>query len=83
MTGQAQSVPLLQGITYEMGAVTVDPGSSAYDPRPLIPYLKELGVPYFYEQQGMALGIKICQDMRRICVKSQPLPPKGMLVVGM
>lgn len=35
-----------------MGAATVDPGSTAYDPRPLIPYLAELGVPYFYEQQG-------------------------------
>lgn len=37
-----------------MGAVTVDPGSTAYDPRPLIPYLAELGVPYFYEEQGNA-----------------------------
>ena len=36
-----------------MGAVTVDPGSSAYDPRPLIPYLAELGIPYFYEEQGI------------------------------
>ena len=36
-----------------MGAVTVDPGSSAYDPRPLIPYLAELGIPYFYEEQGV------------------------------
>lgn len=35
-----------------MGAVTVDPGSSAYDPRPLIPYMAELKVPYFYEEQG-------------------------------
>jgi hypothetical protein len=34
-----------------MGAVTVDPQSSAYDPRPLIPYLEELGVEYLYEEQ--------------------------------
>eukprot|EP00095_Tigriopus_kingsejongensis_P008560 snap_masked-scaffold548_size139981-processed-gene-0.14 protein:Tk08560 transcript:snap_masked-scaffold548_size139981-processed-gene-0.14-mRNA-1 annotation:"PREDICTED: uncharacterized protein LOC100175538" len=39
------------GIHFELGAVTVDPLSSAYDPRPLIPYLKTLGVPYLYEEQ--------------------------------
>ncbi|CAL8095207.1 unnamed protein product [Calicophoron daubneyi] len=38
---------------FTLGAVTVDPGSSAYDPRPLIPYLAELGIPYFYEKQGI------------------------------
>ncbi|VDN96716.1 unnamed protein product, partial [Rodentolepis nana] len=36
---------------FEIGAVTVDPGSSAFDPRPLIPYLAELGVKYHYEEQ--------------------------------
>ncbi|VEL27921.1 unnamed protein product [Protopolystoma xenopodis] len=38
--------------TFSLGAVTVDPGTSSYNPRPLIPYLAELGVPYFYEEQG-------------------------------
>ena len=42
-----------QGISFEFGAVTVDPMSSAYDPRPLIPYLEQLGVEYFYEQQDI------------------------------
>eukprot|EP00090_Calanus_glacialis_P001177 TRINITY_DN10816_c0_g1_i1.p1 TRINITY_DN10816_c0_g1~~TRINITY_DN10816_c0_g1_i1.p1 ORF type:complete len:1070 (-),score=297.95 TRINITY_DN10816_c0_g1_i1:54-3263(-) len=42
-----------QGINFEFGAVTVDPMSSAYDPRPLIPYLEQLGVEYFYEQQDI------------------------------
>ncbi|KAM3185972.1 hypothetical protein ACTXT7_005320 [Hymenolepis weldensis] len=37
--------------SFEIGAVTVDPGSSAFDPRPLIPYLAELGVEYLYEEQ--------------------------------
>ena len=41
-----------KGITFELGAVTVDPQSSGYDPRPLIPYLNALGVPYFFEEQG-------------------------------
>ncbi len=39
------------GVRLELGAVTVDPGSSAYDPRPLVPYLDSLGVKYLYEEQ--------------------------------
>ena len=31
--------------------MTVDPGSSSYNPQPLIPYLASLGVPYYFEQQ--------------------------------
>jgi len=42
-----------QGINFEFGAVTVDPMSSAYDPRPLVPYLRQLGVHYLYEQQDI------------------------------
>ena len=39
------------GISFDLGAMTVDPGSSSYDPSPLIPYMKELDIPYFYERQ--------------------------------
>ena len=45
--------PLNNPIKFEIGALTVDPQSSAYDPRPLIPYLAELGVPYLYEEQAI------------------------------
>ncbi len=38
--------------SFDLGAVTVDPGSSAFDPRPLIPYLADLGVEYLYEEQS-------------------------------
>ena len=41
------------GIDFELGALTIDPLSSAYDPRPLIPYLAELNVPYLYEEQAI------------------------------
>ena len=41
------------GISFDLGAVTVDPQSSAYDPRPLIPYLASLGVEYLYEEQAI------------------------------
>ena len=40
-------------IKFDLGALTIDPLSSAYDPRPLIPYLKELGIPYLYEEQAI------------------------------
>ena len=39
------------GVDFRLGACTVDPQSSAYDPRPLIPYLASLGVQYLYEEQ--------------------------------
>ena len=39
------------GIEFQIGAITVDPGSTAYDPSPLIPYMQLLGIPYYYEQQ--------------------------------
>ncbi len=39
-------------ITFDIGAVTVDPGTDAFDPSPLIPYMKKLGVPFFYEDQN-------------------------------
>lgn len=48
---QAQFVMAKEGISFTFGAVTVDPKHSGYNPRPLIPYLKSLGVPYFYEEQ--------------------------------
>ena len=47
-------------IDFEIGALTIDPLSSSYDPRPLIPYLKELGVPYLYEEQAiMEAALKV------------------------
>lgn len=41
-----------RGIRFELGAVTVDPGNSAYNPKPLMTYVESLGVPYFYEEQS-------------------------------
>ena len=50
---RVQLIINLQGINFVFGAVTVDPMSSAYDPRPLVPYLRQLGVHYLYEQQDI------------------------------
>ncbi|MGH8501694.1 MAG: ATP-binding protein [Gammaproteobacteria bacterium] len=38
-------------IRFELGAVTVDPQSEVYDPSPLIPYMEQLEVPYYYQRK--------------------------------
>ena len=54
----------------------MDPGTSAYNPRPLIKYMAALGVPYIYEEQpiidvaGTIDGLKsicsFCSRMKRV-----------------
>ena len=43
---------IFQNINFTLGAVTVDPLTASYDPRPLKGYLAQLGLPYLYEEQG-------------------------------
>jgi len=38
---------------WSFAAATVDPGTSAFNPRPLIPYLKALGVEYHFLESGI------------------------------
>lgn len=38
-------------ISFEIGAVTIDPQSETFSPKALIPYLKELGVNYHYVEE--------------------------------
>lgn len=38
-------------ISFDVGVITVDPQSEAFDPSPLKPYLKSLGVPYYYQSE--------------------------------
>ena len=40
-------------INFEIAAMTVDPQSEDFDPSPLIPYLKTLGVEYFYVKEAI------------------------------
>ena len=59
-------------MAFDLGAMTIDPLSSAYDPRPLIPYLKELNVPYLYEEQVNVFCLhffyyKLTDDENPIC----------------
>lgn len=62
-------------IRFELGAVTVDPQSDQFDPSPLIPYMKALGVDYHYQREPiMRMAIQhldndsycsFCARMRR------------------
>ena len=40
-------------IKFELAAMTVDPQSEDFDPSPLIPYLKSIGVEYFYKKEAI------------------------------
>ena len=48
---QYQHYAAKKGISFSLGAVTIDPQTPSYDPSPLKDYLKLLDTPYFYEEQ--------------------------------
>ncbi|XP_033110209.1 uncharacterized protein LOC117111409 [Anneissia japonica] len=54
-------------IEFLLGAVTVDPQTSTYDPSPLKGYLAELGVPYFYEEQCIMEQAAALPECTSIC----------------
>lgn len=59
-----------KNVSFEFGAMTVDPQSAGYDPSPLIGYCKSLGVPYHYEEQdiiGMASKLPVCESICSFC----------------
>ncbi|RXG56077.1 tRNA 2-thiocytidine biosynthesis protein TtcA [Armadillidium vulgare] len=56
-----------KNLSFSLGAVTVDPLSTSYDPRPLIPYLKSLGIPYFYEEQDILKQAMGMDSLNSIC----------------
>ena len=49
---QYQFYAASKGKAFTLGAMTVDPMTSSYDPSPLKGYLAALGLPYFYEEQS-------------------------------
>ena len=57
-------------ISWELGAVTVDPGTDAFDPSPLKAYMQALGIPYFY------LGERIF-DRAKVIMQGM-LPQRGV-----
>lgn len=66
---QLQYILAKNGVSFTFGATTVDPKHSGYDPRPLIPYLEALEVPYFFEEQEiMPLAMeKGSENVTSIC----------------
>ena len=60
LSGGKDSLSLLQvlmhlkrsaPIRFELGAVTVDPMSDGFDPAPLKPYVRDLGIPHHYRAE--------------------------------
>ncbi|GLH13232.1 Cytoplasmic tRNA 2-thiolation protein 1 [Gryllus bimaculatus] len=67
---QYQFYARAKGVHFILGAATVDPGSTAYDPRPLIPYMESLGVHYLYEEQPIlqqAAALDRCTSVCSFC----------------
>ncbi|XP_065179640.1 uncharacterized protein LOC135810102 [Sycon ciliatum] len=65
---QYQFVAKKKGILFDLGAVTIDPQTEAYDPSPLKAYLSALGVPYYYEEQGiLAKATALGEECTSIC----------------
>ena len=54
-------------ISFEVGVVTVDPQSDAYDPSPLVPYLEQLKVPYFYRSEPILTLADKHMDNKSFC----------------
>ncbi len=51
----------------EIGACTVDPMSDDFNPKPLINYMKDLNVPYFYERDKILEKAKLNLQKNSIC----------------
>ncbi|CAB3401688.1 unnamed protein product [Caenorhabditis bovis] len=53
--------------SFDLGAITIDPGSAEYNPRPLIDYCRRLNIDYFYEEQDIIGAAKRVGGLRSIC----------------
>ncbi len=54
-------------ITFSIGAVTVDPQADSFDPSPLIPYMKSLGIEYFYRSEPIVELAEQHMDNQSYC----------------
>ena len=54
-------------IRFDIGACTVDPQTPEYDPSVLKVYLKQLGVPYFYQSHGIIEQASCSLEKNSIC----------------
>jgi len=54
-------------IKFDIGAVTIDPMVSEYKPQPLIPYMKQIGVPYWIESDALVDRARESMQKNSIC----------------
>lgn len=54
-------------INFTIGAVTIDPQSGAFDPAPLIPYMKALGVDYHFRPEPIMNMAETHMDGNSYC----------------
>jgi len=54
-------------IKFDIGAVTVNPEVLEYNPRPLIGYMEELGIPYWMESDFIVERAKQSMQKNSIC----------------
>ncbi len=54
-------------IGFELGAVTIDPQSGSFDPSPLIPYMKSLGVDYHFQPEPIMQMAETKMDGNSYC----------------
>ncbi len=54
-------------VRFELAALTVDPQVEGFDPSGLIPYLRDLGIPYHYERQPIMEQAKAHMDKDSFC----------------
>jgi len=75
-------------VKFELAAATVDPLAEGFDPSPLIPYVEQLGIPYFYERQNIIEQAKFRNvsyssehpnDNRHTCAEQLPCRENGTL----
>jgi len=75
-------------VKFELAAATVDPLAEGFDPSPLIPYVEQLGIPYFYERQNIIEQAKFRNvsyssehpnDNRHTCAEQLPCRENGPL----
>lgn len=54
-------------IRFHVGAVTIDPLADGFDPSPLIPYMDNLRVPYFYRREPIMEAAQLHMTKNSYC----------------
>lgn len=58
--------------TFELACCTIDPGTEAFNPRPLIAYVESLGVKYFYNEEHIMVRIQHVNTALKLIIILNP-----------